>query len=200
MRTDRERGDRITHNDTVFIVTTLKDILPDADPRVFKFFDAWNAARTVGGTHRAIPYKRDFDPTAVPGLLHQVWLYRYDPEIGDFVCKLSGEEVNQAWGKSIRGMRLRDIVGIEDHPTILARWQRIVGKGMVHYGASRERLTRLKVQIGERLLLPLLDGDGKVDFVLGISLYRFGSTDPGQPTLQEEDITQFPCAELDYLS
>ncbi|NMM44553.1 PAS domain-containing protein [Rhodospirillaceae bacterium KN72] len=178
-------------------MTTLKDIVPDADPRIFQFFDAWNAARAVGGVHRTIPYKRDFDPASIPGLLHQTWLYRYDPDLGDFVCNLAGEEVNHAWGKSIRGMRLRDIVGIEDHPTILDRWHRIVGKGMVHYGASRERLTRLKVQIGERLLLPLLDGEDRVDYVLGISLYRFGSNDPGQSTLQEEDIIQFPCAELD---
>lgn len=163
-----------------------------ADRRILTFFAAWQALR--GG--RLVPYRRDFDPMAVASLLSSIWLYRYDSELEDFVCRLAGEDVNQAWGGSIRGLTLRQIVGQEDHRVVLSRWRNIIAKPAIHYGAAMERLTNQELRRAERLIVPLSDDNGDVNFVIGISLYRLGPVDPERRPLQPEDVVQIPCSEL----
>lgn len=164
----------------------------DADPRVFEFLDAWRAARR--GT--LVPQRADFDPLRVPRLLPHVWLYRYEPDRDDFVCRLAGEEVNAVWGRSIRGLALKQIVGEADHPTVLRRWRMIVSVPLLHYGSAVERLSALESRSAERLLLPLASGGERVDHVLGLSLYRISLASSMRSPLVPEDIVQIPCAEV----
>lgn len=171
---------------------TLEDRLPGADPRIFAFFRAWRAARREA----MVPQRADFDPLGVPVLLPHVWLYRFDAGLGDFVCRLAGEEVNAAWGRSIRGRALREVVGPADHPVVLRRWRQIVGVPLIHYGAAAERLSALETRSAERLLLPLASDGDAVDHVLGISLYRISGASRSRSPLVPEDIVQIPCAEL----
>lgn len=166
--------------------------LPGADSRVFEFLDAWRSARR--GT--MVPFRNDFDPLSVPNLLPHIWLYRFDPALGDFVCRLAGEEVNAAWGRSIRGERLREVLGEADHPTVLRRWKQIVTVPLLHYGSAIERLSAQDTRSAERLLVPLASDDETVDFVMGLSLYRFSAADRTRMPLVAEDITQIPCAEV----
>lgn len=166
--------------------------LVDADPRIFDFLSAWKAARR----RTLVPLRRDFDPSHIPGLLRHVWLYRFDPEAGDFVCKLAGEEVNLAWGRSIKGMTLRAIVGPVDHPVMLTRWHRLLTVPLVHYGSASERLSELETQTAERLLVPLASDPDTIDHVLGISLYTIGAADRARSALVPADTIQIPCAEL----
>lgn len=166
--------------------------LPGADPRVFEFLSAWRAARR--GT--MVPFRDDFDPLTVPHLLPHIWLYRFEPALGDFVCRLAGEEINDAWGRSIRGERLRTVLGKPDHPTVLRRWKQIVTVPLLHYGSAVERLSAQETRAAERLLVPLASADETVDFVLGLSLYRFSAADTTRMPLVPEDIIQIPCAEV----
>ena len=170
----------------------IESRLPGADPQVFRFLEAWRAARKDG----SVPYRVDFDPTGIPSLLKFVWLYRFDPDQGDFVCELAGEDVNTAWGQGIKGSRLRDIVGADDHATVLGRWKQIVGRPLVQYGKASERLSKQRIQRAERILAPMMSVDGQVDVVLGMSLYRIGPVDRERPALVPEDIIQIPCAEI----
>ena len=171
----------------------LSDRLPGIDPRLVGFFEAWRAIRAPG---EVVPRREAFDPLAIPELLPDVFLYRLADDGEDFVCRLAGERVNEAWGRSIRGLTLRQIVGERDHPTIRARWARIVGTPALHYGRVRERLSNQRLRRAERLLLPLASADGRIDWVLGVSLYTLESGDPARPSLRPEDIVQIPCAEL----
>lgn len=166
--------------------------LPGADGRIFQFFAAWQAARG----DRLVPRKVDLDPMRVAPLLGETWMYRLDPAEDDFVRVLADETVNEAWGRSIKGLRLRDVVGPQDHPVILGRWQQIQSVPHVHYGASEERLSALDVRSAERLLLPLADDSDEPRFVLGLSLYRIAMADPDRGPLIPEDITQIPCRDL----
>ena len=59
---------------------------PGADTRVLHFLEAWKQARG----DRLVPYRGDFEPLSVPRLLEYAYIYRYDPERGDYVCELSG--------------------------------------------------------------------------------------------------------------
>lgn len=165
--------------------------LKGADPRVFRFLDAWRAVRG----DRIVPERRDFDPLALPDLLSFLWLYRFEPARNDYVVRLAGEEVNAAWGFSIRGKTMREIVGDDDYPVMRARWDKILSVPLLHHGAATERLSAIRSRRAERMLLPLAD-NGVRNTMLGISLYTISATDPDRPVLEPEDITQIPVAEL----
>lgn len=167
--------------------------LDEADARLGVFLRTWMAARGDA----LVPCKTAFDPLSVPRLLPFIWLYRFEAEVGDFVCRLAGESVNAAWGRSIRGQRLRDIIGARDHDTVFGRWQRIVGEPLVHYGANRERLSEQRIYRADRLLVPLRGEEAEVpDHVIGLSLYQMDPISPNRPPLQLEDIHLIHCADL----
>ncbi len=179
-------------NDELKPLAPIEQRLPDAHPAIFTFLDAWRDMR--GG--RLVPYKRDFDPARVRGLLASIFLYRFDRERDDFVCHLAGEQINQAWGRSIRGLTLREIVGDNDYPIVIERWREIIGRPLVHYGSEQERLSRLDKRRAERLLLPLAADDGRIDHVIGVALYTIGLANLQRSPLILSDITQLPCDEL----
>jgi len=166
--------------------------LSEADSRIFELLDVWKAARGAA----LVPDRRDFDPMAVPHLLHFIWMYRFDPASGDFVCRLAGERINDTWGRSIRGRTLRQIVGEADHPTVFGRWQQIMAVPLVQYGAASERLSALEIHAAERLLLPLADEDGSRNTMLGISLYRITGNNDHRSALVPEDIQRIRCVDL----
>lgn len=165
---------------------------PGTDPRLLTFFDAWRLARSDA----VVPNKRDFDPSQIPALLRFTWLYRDDPAAGDFVCQLAGEEVNRAWGHPIKGMTLRQVVGDEDYPVVHRRWRTIVDTPLIQYGAKEEKLSSQDLWRAERLLMPLASVDGRVDHVIGVSLYRLAGGEKARAALIEEDIVRIPCAEI----
>lgn len=170
---------------------SLAERLPDAHPAILRFFEAWTSVRQG----RLVPRKPDFDPRHIPSLLTNVYLYRFDSDRRDFVCLLSGERINQAWNRSIRGLTLREILGERDHPTVLQRWRSIIETPLVHYGSESERLSRLDTQRAERLILPL-ESDNGIDHVIGLSLYTVGLADPDRQPLISSDIVRIPCIEL----
>ncbi len=167
-------------------------LLSFADPRVAMFLNAWRSARQGA----PVPYKSDFDPLSVPSLLRFIWMYRYNPDLDDFVCLLAGEDINTAWGRSIKNARLREVVGPQDHATVLERWKQIVSIPAAIHGARDERLTAHESWRAERLILPLRSEVGQTDHVIGLSLYRLTLPDGLREPLVSEDITVIPCEDL----
>lgn len=160
------------------------------DPRAVRFLNAWLLSRNG----RTLPTRQDFDPMRVPTLLPFTSLYRWDAERDDFVCKLAGEALRGAWGRSIAGLSLQEVVGPDNHPVIKERWQRILSGPMAHHGLTQERLQG-EVAQADRLILPLRDGpDGPVDHIICFSLYRYDGTPGSTAPLAPEDITQIPCS------
>jgi hypothetical protein len=172
--------------------STVESRLVAADPRIFEFFHAWRSARRKS----LVPLRTDFEPLEIPALLRYVWIYRFDPDLGDFVCKLAGEDINTAWGRSIKGMTLREIVGPADHPVMMGRWTQLLTVPLLHYGSATERLSEMETQVAERLLLPLASDDDTIDHVLGISLYTISGANRTRTPLVPADIVQIPCAEV----
>jgi hypothetical protein len=172
----------------------IPERLAQADPRLIALLRVWQAARQGD----LVPRRGRFDPFSVPKLMPNLWLYRYDAERGDFVCRLAGEDVNRAWGRPIRGLTLREIVGEADHAAILERWHGILETPLIHYGTDRERLTALSLHRAERLLLPLADDASPhaVNQVLGASVYRLDPPEDTRPALYPEDIVRIPCSEI----
>lgn len=162
-------------------------------PLILDFCHHWLEIRK----DRLIPRKQDFDPIAIPACLTHTWLYRYDPNIDEFICTLAGEEVNLAWGKSIKGMTLREIVGAEDASTIHARWRHLLEEPAILHGNRNERLSRHWHLNAERLALPLTENnDDKATHLIGISIYRISDQHATAPVLRDRDIIVIPCREI----
>lgn len=170
-------------------IEELRKRLPHADQRLFEFFACWVEARGDA----LVPRRKDFSPLAVPSLLRFIWMYRFLPEVGDFVCQLAGESVNDAWGRGIKGRTIRDVVGEEDYAICRQRWDRIVGEPLIQYGAVEEELAALNAWHAERLLLPMASDDGTIDVILGISLYKLDHIVSDGNANVSEHVLQFPC-------
>ncbi|WP_420403970.1 PAS domain-containing protein [Nisaea sp.] len=173
-------------------ISELRKRIPQADERIFEFFAAWLAARSDALVAR----RKDFSPLSVPSLLRYIWIYRFEPEVGDYVCKLAGESVNDAWGRGIKGRTIRNIVGEIDYPVVKERWDKIVGVPLIQYGAVEERLSSLDAWHAERLLLPMASEDGKTDVILGISLYNLAQFADDRNANVSEVVMQFPCRDI----
>jgi hypothetical protein len=173
-------------------ISELKKRIPQADGRIFDFFAAWLSARGDALVAR----RKAFSPLSVPSLLRYMWIYRFEEEADDYVCKLAGESVNDAWGKGIKGRALRDIIGQADYPVVRERWDRIVGVPLIQYGAVEERLSSLDAWHAERLLLPMTSEDGRTDVVLGISLYNLDHLADDKSANVSEVVIQFPCRDF----
>jgi hypothetical protein len=61
----------------------------------------WAAAR---GSRR-MPAFRDIDPVGIGRHLRYVWAWKYDRDADAFTGRLAGEEIDRAFGKSLRGAR-----------------------------------------------------------------------------------------------
>jgi hypothetical protein len=137
------------------------------------------------------------DPAAVRECLPHVWLYQYLPEENDFLCKLAGEKVNEAWGQSLIGKRVSQLMP----PAMLARVP-VLYRRMLQLPAlqvSRRRITppdRL-VQSAERLILPLSRDDGTPYAVFGMTLYYLGDQSSfDDPLDMQGAVTLYDCSRL----
>jgi hypothetical protein len=166
--------------------------LPGADPRILHFLAAWKSARA----DRLVPFRHEFEPLNVPRLLEYVWIYKFEPELDDYVCQLAGEKINENWGRSIKGLTLREIVGEIDHPVLQDRWKTVLETPLIQYGTFSEWQPAVQTFEAERLLLPMASRDGKVDNVLGLALYRISLPDPSRPPPFASNIIRVRCDEI----
>lgn len=166
--------------------------LAGADSRIFAFIDAWRMARRG----KLVPFRHDFDPTGVPNLLACVWLYRFEPDLGDFVCRLAGEEIKAAWGGNLTGRSLREIIGEDDHDVVMERWGRIMAGPLIQYGAAAEQEGGDQARRVERLVLPLVSESGALHYMLGLSLYALASPNLTRTILVPGTTVQISCTEL----
>jgi len=155
--------------------------------------DSWCGVR-VG---RAVPGRRDFDPTRLGRYLAKVYLYQFDDDAGDFICRLAGEQVHEAWGLRIRGLSLREVVGDQNHPAALLRWRAVVDTPLIQYGILEEKTGRSTRRIGERLIVPMRDDDGQVRLVLGLGDYEVRQNDRDWIQPVWADVIRIPCADID---
>lgn len=165
--------------------------VPAPGPEVRTFLAAWMRARNG----RLVPSKDDFDPTGMPRLLREMWIYERDPLQGGFTCRLAGEAVNRAWGFSLRGRTSGEIFPAADHDLIVGIWCDILDTPLVHYGI-RERLTGTSLYSAERMVVPLADAAGRPTFVLGITRYALGSREDAAPPTLLENAWHVPCAAI----
>ncbi len=174
-------------------LTRIQERLGIFHPLILDFCRHWLEIRHG----KPVPLKRDIDPMAIPTCLPHVWLYRYDPLRDVFICRLAGEEINLAWGRSIKGRTLREIVGPDDAAVIHARWRHLLEQPAILHGSRDERLSLHQHKTAERLILPLTDREnGHATYLIGISIYQIADEHDTAPVLRDRDILILPCREI----
>ena len=142
--------------------STPRPELPSGSDLIGALFDHWMSLWSPG----SVPRRSEIDPTAFPKALPHSWIYRFE-EDGDFRCVLAGEKINEAWGRSIKGMSSREIIG-DDHEVAHPRWLTVINQPAFLYTTQAELNMPKK---SERLVLPVAERDGSIRSVLGISCY-----------------------------
>ncbi|MEK9970562.1 MAG: PAS domain-containing protein [Ferrovibrio sp.] len=137
------------------------------------------------------------DPVAIRNCLSNVWIYQYLPDVDDFLCTLSGEAVNQAWGHSLMGRRITQIMS----PVMLSHVQ-VLYRQMLALPAiqvSHRRITPADgvAQSAERLIVPLSRDDGSAYGILGITVYHLGlQASFGNLRDMQGEVTMYDCHTL----
>ncbi|MDF1734279.1 MAG: PAS domain-containing protein [Minwuia sp.] len=171
----------------------VRQLLHAAGRPALTLLNCWCGMR-VG---RAVPGRQDFDPTRLGRYLAKVYLYGFDDAAGDFICRLAGEQVHEAWGVRIKGLSLREVVGDANHPAALERWRGVVETPLVQYGILEEKVGRKSKRIGERLIVPMRDDDHQIRLVLGLGDYEVRQNDRDWIQPVWSDVIRIPCADIE---
>jgi hypothetical protein len=163
-----------------------------SDPRFRLFLRHW-AERRVG---LVVP-RSAIDPATLKPCLPYVYLMRYDPAFDTFICTLSGELVNQAWGTTLMGKRPHDFMPASSAALANEIYRRIVLTPILHVGHRHSGSPDVPVKAAERLVVPLSDADGRPYGLFGLSVYHF---DPiAEATYAPHvgsNFTEYFCADL----
>jgi hypothetical protein len=167
------------------------------DPRFPQLLHHWAAGRTSdGGTGLMMP-RSALDPVAIRGCLPHIWLAQYIAAEDNFVFRLAGERVNEAWGTSITGKRPEEFMSPASAATARQIYRRIVLTPAVHVGYRRIEPAERQQKGAERLVVPLSDAGGGPWGIVGVSLYHFNPvTEADLPPYVGPDVTYYPCRGL----
>jgi len=142
----------------------------------------WQAARGA----KRMPGWTDIDPAAIARHLPIVWSWKYDRLTDTFTGRLSGEDINAIFGKSIRGVPMREFFADWQYDLIFARHKRVVTEPAFAHGSGPVFIHARRYGVGERIILPLAADGVHGDSILGATVYRITSDDRSHPALRVE--------------
>ena len=133
------------------------------------FFDTIqsDALRTLAGQWAAVrgdrrmPAFRDIDPVGIGRHLRYVWAWKYDRATESFTGRLAGEEIDRAFGKSLRGMKMTEFYTPDVYAVVFPRYQRVVTEPGFFHGTGMVFARMGYTMGGERIAMPLAE-DGSV--------------------------------------
>ena len=148
----------------------------------------WETARG----NKRMPAWSDIDPAAIGRRLRYVWAWRYDRGTDDFICRLAGEDIVRAFGKSPRGKKMTEFFAPETYTAFMPWHRRVMGEPAFLHGAGKVYSRIDRNFTGERIMLPLSE-DGKTgDGILGATLYLASSGVGAAPSYANEKLDFFP--------
>ncbi len=137
------------------------------------------------------------DPAVIKSCLPHVWLFQYLPESDSFLCRLSGEQVNEAWGVTMIGRRPQDFMPPGSAAIAQQIYRRILLTPAVHVSQRHITPPDRQAKAADRLVVPLSDDQGRPYGIFGLSIYHFDPiTQAGHPPHVGPEVTYYPCAAL----
>jgi hypothetical protein len=145
------------------------------EPRFRQLLRHWAECRqSIDGKLGLMAPRSALDPAAIRACLPNVWIYQHLPDTDDFLCTLSGEAVNQAWGHSLMGRRITQIMAPEMLAHVRVLYRRMLAMPAIQLSHRRILPAEGVAQSAERLIVPLSRDDGSPYGVFGITIYHLG--------------------------
>ena len=152
----------------------------------------WESARG----QRRMPAFRDIDPVEIGRHLRYVWSWRYDRVTDGFTGRLAGEEIDRAFGKSLRGMVMTEFYTPDVYAVVFPRHRRVVTEPSFFHGTGMVFARMGYTMGGERIGLPLAEdgetGDGIIGGTFYSALPRPNEDRPLGPDFTPEQVAFFP--------
>jgi hypothetical protein len=139
-----------------------------ASPDLRAIAEHWHAARAG----RRMPAWGDIDPVAIGRRLRLVWAWKYERETDSFLGRLAGEEIDRAFGKSQRGMKMAEFFAPEAYQEFLPWHLRVIDEPAFLHGAGKVYSRVDRNFSGERIMLPLAEDGERGDGILGATVYE----------------------------
>jgi hypothetical protein len=152
----------------------------------------WAAARG----NRRMPAFRDIDPVRIGRSLRYVWAWKYDRGMDSFLGRLAGEEIDRAFGRSLRGMQMSEFYTPDVYAVVYPRHRSVVTSPAFFHGAGMVFARMGLTTVGERIGLPLSEDGETGDGIIGGTFYT--SLPPAQedrplgPDFTPEHVAFFP--------
>jgi hypothetical protein len=153
-------------------------------------------AEAAGG----VPARQAIDPLALSApVLPRIWLVDDEGDAAGFRFRLAGEAINTAFGRPVRRQPIAALFSDRLREHVVARFRRVVDEACACHCVGMVYVENERTGWGERLILPLTDGTGRVCHLVGLT-----DTDPAnrlyapaaKPTVTERF---FPCTDLQAL-
>lgn len=149
------------------------------EPRIRRILEHWFDLKV----DKPMPSFQQLDPINISYALEIVWIVDVENEPRDFRYRLIGEHIRTAYAENIVGKTLRDIIDPDIEERVYGYYNRVVDEPAVVHIVGRVYAEDRQPARGERIILPLSDGEGDpgaVARLLGATIHSWA--DKGVPT------------------
>lgn len=140
------------------------------DHKLQRLFAYW---QTLGGEGR-IPSRCDIDPVDIPDLLPNIFLLDVVGDAEDFVFRLAGTLVEDAFSMSLRGRSIAEIQRQAGTEIPVAHHIEVARGGGPRYREGKMLVAGREHWKTQRLLLPLASDGQVIDVLMGGAVFLLG--------------------------
>lgn len=141
-------------------------------PKLRSLHDYWRSKRASAG----LPRKRDIDPAEIGSLLNNVFLVSVERDPIRFRYRLLGSAIIGVSRANMTGRTMDEAYpGIREKATYLDYLACTEQASVRYYRGHAMFDPDFAFLTTDRILLPMTDGSGAVDFILGGAIHRNGS-------------------------
>jgi len=152
------------------------------EARQKELYELWLARRpSTGGA----PVRASFDPIDAPKAMSSLILAEAAGD--DYLFRVVGTDMVEAWGGDFTGQRLSDIMSGDYHAFIRGLFDQAVQTQACVFSHSRFQWDRGRSLDTRRLMLPFArdDDPDAVGFVLVSQVFDYSQTGPAQPVIAD---------------
>lgn len=140
------------------------------DHKLRRLYDYWRSLCQES----AYPSRRDIDPVDIPDLLPNIFLLDVIGDAQDFVFRLAGTLVEDAFSMPLRGKSIADIQRAAGTPIPVAQHVEVARGGGPRYREGEMLVAGRDHWKTHRLLLPLSSDGQRVDVLMGGAVFLIG--------------------------
>ncbi|HZS83706.1 MAG TPA: PAS domain-containing protein [Stellaceae bacterium] len=161
------------------------------DPMLRSMYEYWR--RKCAG--RAMPSRRDIDPSEIPKLLPHMTITEVIGNGARFRYRLSGTAVTEAFGRSLTGQYVDEVMKGQYRDLILRLYRNVCLARRCVFCESKYTGSKNPGVTTKRLLMPLSEDGTTVSQVLAIQTFLYASHD--RSILVVDNMDEFTGADVE---